>query len=183
MKVLDLFSGLGGFSQAFKDRGHEVITVDINPAFRPTICTDILKMDISVLGDGYDVILAAPPCTEFSRESMPWTRTGNQPDLRLVLKTREIIDRLKPRWWIVENVRGAAPYLDKIFGNHKRVGPRYFWGDFPIFYVPHEVAYGKEKLPPSMDRVAIRSKIEYEISLSLCRAIEVWEIAEVMQHA
>jgi len=180
MKVLDLFSGLGGFSQAFKDRGHEVITVDINPAFKPTICTDILKMDISVLGDGYDVILAAPPCTEFSRESMPWSKTGNEPDLSLVFKTIKIINRLKPRWWVVENVRGAIRYFDAIFGSHKRIGGRYFWGRFPLFYVPHDVAYGKEKLPPSPDRAAIRSKIEYEISLSLCKAIETWSM-EVIQ--
>lgn len=35
MKVLDLFSGLGGWSAAFKDRGHTVFTVDVHPDFKP----------------------------------------------------------------------------------------------------------------------------------------------------
>ena len=29
MNVLDLFSGLGGWSAAFVERGHEVVTVDM----------------------------------------------------------------------------------------------------------------------------------------------------------
>lgn len=37
MRVLDLFSGLGGWSAAFRDRGHEVITLDIEPKFKPDI--------------------------------------------------------------------------------------------------------------------------------------------------
>ena len=44
MKVLDLFSGLGGFSQAFKDRGHKVTTLDNNPEFNPDICIDIMML-------------------------------------------------------------------------------------------------------------------------------------------
>jgi len=31
--VIDLFSGLGGFSQAFLDRGHYVERYDFNPEF------------------------------------------------------------------------------------------------------------------------------------------------------
>jgi len=30
MKVIDLFSGLNGWSQPFKDRGHETFTVDLD---------------------------------------------------------------------------------------------------------------------------------------------------------
>lgn len=38
MKVLDLFAGLGGFSQAFRDRGHYVFTIDNNKEFNPSLC-------------------------------------------------------------------------------------------------------------------------------------------------
>ncbi|MCD6473675.1 MAG: DNA cytosine methyltransferase [Thermoplasmata archaeon] len=110
IRVLDLFSGLGGFSQAFRDRGHEVITLDINPEFNPTICANILEIEAEdLMKYGYfDIILAAPPCDEFSKESMPWSRTNKEPDLTLALKTKEIIDILKPKFWIVENVRGGS---------------------------------------------------------------------------
>lgn len=33
MKVLDLFAGLDEFSQAFKDRNHDVTTLDNNSEF------------------------------------------------------------------------------------------------------------------------------------------------------
>ena len=38
---IDLFSGLGGASQAFEAAGWEVVTVDINPEFNPTICCNV----------------------------------------------------------------------------------------------------------------------------------------------
>lgn len=67
MRVLDLFSGLGGWSAAFKDRGHSVTTLDIEPKFKPDICADILSIDsISKLGT-FDIILASPPCQAFSK--------------------------------------------------------------------------------------------------------------------
>jgi site-specific DNA-cytosine methylase len=66
MRVLDLFSGLGGWSAAFKERGHEVLTLDIEPKFKPDICKDILEVNsIDELGQ-FDVILASPPCEVFS---------------------------------------------------------------------------------------------------------------------
>jgi len=52
MRVLDLFSGLGGWSQAFKDRGHEVVTVDIAPKFAPIICKDIMELTPEETGGG-----------------------------------------------------------------------------------------------------------------------------------
>ena len=73
MKVLDLFSGLGGWSQAFKDRGHLVFTVDIEPKFKPNMTADILNLsaqDFPKVSSGWDVILASPPCNAFSVASV-----------------------------------------------------------------------------------------------------------------
>lgn len=33
MKVLDLFSGLNGWGAAFRDRGHHVVSLDLEPKF------------------------------------------------------------------------------------------------------------------------------------------------------
>lgn len=67
MRVLDIFSGLGGWSAAFRDRGHRIITLDIEPKFKPDICTDILEVkSIDELGE-FDIVLASPPCQAFSR--------------------------------------------------------------------------------------------------------------------
>ena len=48
---IDLCSGLGGFSQAFRDDpAWEVITVDINPKFKPTIVADVCNLPLFAFG-------------------------------------------------------------------------------------------------------------------------------------
>lgn len=176
MRVLDLFSGLGGFSQAFKDRGHEVITVDIESKFNPTICKDIMEFSISDLnGFEPDVILASPPCTEFSKSMMPdsWNKNrGVNPDTRLLEQTLRHIRDLTPRYWVVENVRGAIPFFEPLVGKPiKHVGSRYLWGRFPVIDV--KPVYGKCCIPCTVEnRAALRALIPYSLSMVLCRAME-----------
>jgi len=172
LKVLDLFSGLGGFSQAFQDRGHEVIRIDIERSFKPTIQADVRKLPLKRIH--FDVVLASPPCDEFSKDSMPWYSDADiDRAMELVYAAKEVIDYLKPRFWVVENVRGAVKYFRSVFGDYRqRCGSRYLWGNFPKFKCRHELCYGKWKLPPSAMRKALRSKIPYEISCRLCHAIE-----------
>jgi len=175
MKVLDLFSGLGGFSQAFKDRRHKVITLDNEKKFNPDICIDIMKV-IPEAFESFDVILASPPCTEFSKSSMPKTwasvrKYGCNPDTKLLEKTIEIIHVVKPKYWVIENVSGARKYFKPFLGDYKKkVGSRYLWGNFPDFDC--KPVYDKWKLPKTDDRPALRGLIPYELSIALCRAIE-----------
>jgi len=172
LRVLDLFSGLGGFSQAFLDRGHEVIRIDIDRSFCPTIQADVRDLPLKEKAC-FDVILASPPCEEFSKDNMPWHTGDIDRGMELVYATKKIINELKPKFWIVENVRGAVKYFKPLFGDYKqRCGSRYLWGSFPEFECDHSKCYGKWRLPPSGSRKALRSKIPYEISLGLCRAIE-----------
>jgi hypothetical protein len=132
MRVLDLFSGLGGWSQAFKDRGHEVVTVDINPKFNPTIVADVMNLtpkDFEKYGQ-FDIILASPPCNCFSVASVyrHWDKDTKRPKdeetrhaIRLVGHTIWLILNLQPRWWILENPRGM---MRKVLG--KPVVTTYF---------------------------------------------------------
>ncbi len=178
MNELDLFSGLEGWSQPFKDRGHTVVTVDNNPEFHPTICADILKLPIEDLKKfgHFQVITASPVCTEFSKASVPqsWPsvqRFGCKPDTEQVQKTIAIIKELKPDYWIIENVRGAVPFFKPFLGKPiKKIGSRYLWGKFPMFDA--KPTYGKWKLSPGKNRAALRSKIPYSLGLALCLAID-----------
>ena len=175
MLMLDLFAGLGGASRAMKERGWEVITVDNNPIFKPDICADISTFHYS--GSKPVLIWASPPCTEFSKRSLPksWACNGGEhkePDLSLVLAAKRIIDEVNPRWWVIENVRGSVKYLVPILGPvRKKSGSRFLWGDFPIFDC--DVGYGKWRLPPSPDRAAIRSLIPRQLSRAIALACEV----------
>lgn len=171
MNVLDLYCGLGGFSQAFRDRGHRVVGVDIVPP--ADILADVRRLPLSGVRFHPDIILAAPPCTEFSREDQPWHRSGKVPDMSLVHAVYKAVDFFRPLFWVMENVRGAKKWFPESVS--LKVGSRYFWGRFPLFLVPkgYKPDKGKWRLPPSPDRARIRSKVEYEISLRLCEAVEL----------
>ena len=67
MKMLDLFSGLGGASQAMgEDPNWEVTTVDFKEKFEPDICADVLDLGPRDFKEDYDLIWASPPCTYFT---------------------------------------------------------------------------------------------------------------------
>lgn len=77
---LDLFSGKGGFSQAFEESEEwEVVTVDVEAEFDPDLCADVLELRpadlLEAIGLDRDeidvlVVLASPPCTDFTLACM-----------------------------------------------------------------------------------------------------------------
>ena len=118
MNVLDLFSGLGGWSAAFKDRGHSVTTLDIDPKFKPDIVKDILELkSIAEIGE-FDIILASPPCTAFSVAAFPqhyWKKEGEKyypasPNAelgkRIATHTFNLVESSAAAFYIIENPRG-----------------------------------------------------------------------------
>lgn len=131
MKVLDLFSGLKGWSSAFKDRGHEVVTLDIETKFNPDIVVDILKWNPESL-DGWkpDIVLASPPCTAFTVMTIGrnWTPPpDNQPKteaaklgLALLDRTIWVIKYLSPRWFIIENPRAKMRTMPQLADMERR---------------------------------------------------------------
>jgi hypothetical protein len=166
MRMLDLFAGLGGASAAMVDRGWEVVTVDNEPRFGCTHTADLTHWSYS--GPSVDLVWASPPCTEFSRESMPWKRTGKAPSLALVEAARRIVREVQPQWWVLENVRGATKYLTPLMGEPRSYGPFFLWGVFPTFRA--RVRFFKERL--SSTRRAERAKVPLALSRALAKACE-----------
>lgn len=109
--MLDLFSGLGGWGAAFRDRGHDVTSIDFEPRFGSSLVVSV--MDIKAL-HGWDVILASPPCECFSVMTIGknWHKDGTPKTeraakaLELANHTFALIDQAKPRFYVVENPRG-----------------------------------------------------------------------------
>ena len=153
MRVLDLFSGFGGWGQAFRDGGHEVVTVDFEAMFNPTIVADINLLTSADVPGPWDVILASPPCQAFSIASgfKNWEMPGKvyvpktekaMFALGLVKSTLRLIDELQPRFWVIENPRGLlrkqslmVPYERRTvtycqYGD-TRMKPTDLWGGFP----------------------------------------------------
>jgi hypothetical protein len=142
-KVLDLFSGLGGFSSAFwDDEECHVIRVDNDSRFDPTICIDINRTEelITILEawghTEFDLILASPPCVEFYKVGAPWFPDyyGKEPDMSLLLSAMKIIDHFQPPIYIIENTKSGRKWIEPHIGNIRhRIGPYFLWGHFPKF--------------------------------------------------
>lgn len=147
MKVLDLFCGLKGWSRPFEDAGHEVVSVDIEERFAPTIAADVLTLDFEP--GGFDIILASPPCEKFSllglgHHWLPgYKPKGPQTELamELVRWTVSTIRTVQPAFWIIENPVGMLRKLNLIPFERQTVTycqygapwrkPTDLWGGFP----------------------------------------------------
>lgn len=140
MKVLDLFSGLGGWSQSFKERGHEVVTVEIEQKFNPTICKNIMELTKEDFKQWipFDVVLASPPCNCFSIASVyrHWDKETRRPkdqqtydSIDLVGHTIKLILSVHPMYWILENPRGM---LRNVLGKPQVTTYYASWGDWKL---------------------------------------------------
>lgn len=169
MLMLDLCSGLGGASQPMIDRGWDVVRVDVNPRFEPDVVADVRTWAWD--GERPDLAWASPPCVEFSRESMPWSRTGKRPSVDIPLACKRIIDQVEPTYWVIENVRGSVRWLAPHLGRPRLVlFPYYLWGWFPPFACDLAGVKKKESYHSS-DR-ALRSLIPYVLADGLAAVVE-----------
>jgi hypothetical protein len=119
--VLDLFAGLGGFSQAFADSDRwNVTTVEILEQFDPDVVADVFNLRPSDFTQDFDVILASPPCTVFSPAGNHdlWDMDAKQPvaeksrsHVALVHHALGLIKALTPEYWFVENPRGRMRWV------------------------------------------------------------------------
>jgi len=130
LRILELFSGTESVSNAFRERGHECVTLDYNRKFNPTFCMDIRDFSVDMLDDKkIDVIWASPDCTTFSVLSVYhyWYADSKFPKRRETLKGIEnvmiIIDLLKeirPKAWFIENPRAMMRNLPMLSGMDRK---------------------------------------------------------------
>jgi DNA (cytosine-5)-methyltransferase 1 len=112
LKLLDLFSGIGGFSLGFESTGY---FETIGFVEKDKFCQKVLKKNFNnipiesevrnVKGNKYkaDIITGGFPCQPFS---VAGKRRGTEDDRYLWDETIRVIKECKPRWFIGENVEG-----------------------------------------------------------------------------
>ncbi|TXT56749.1 MAG: hypothetical protein BAJATHORv1_20342 [Candidatus Thorarchaeota archaeon] len=140
MKIVDLFCGAGGFSFGFapySSTSHLAIDIDpfvletyrLNYPESVSLNSNLLDVHSSniqrTLGARPDVIIASPPCEEFSRanpdsRSTAAERVYGDGSARLLLDTIRIIGDLEPDVFIIENVaallaKGGKKIVQKEF--------------------------------------------------------------------
>ena len=143
---IDLFCGLGGWSEAFLAEGYECIGFDIEAHDYGTggypgqlILRDVRSIHGSEFKDAA-VIVASPPCQAYSYRAMPWKRAKALPPpdttlfnecFRIQREASEAACHHIPM--VVENVRGAQKWV----GNARwHYGSFYLWGDVPALMPP-----------------------------------------------
>jgi C-5 cytosine-specific DNA methylase len=139
--AIDLYCGLGGWTDGLLAEGYDVIGFDIErhkygehhyPA--QLVVQDVLTLHGSQFKDAA-LIVASPPCQAYSYRAMPWKRAKALPPpdntlfetcFRLQREACEAAVRHIPL--IVENVRGAQKWVGRARWNF---GSFYLWGDVP----------------------------------------------------
>jgi hypothetical protein len=158
--AIDLFCGLGGWTDGLMAEGWDVIGFDIErhvygdqkyPA--QLVIQDVLTLHGSQFKSA-DLIVASPPCQEYSYMAMPWKRakqiaralrgqdvfpegyTGSRTTaeltalfdacFRIQKEACQASGRHIPL--VVENVKGAQPWVGR---SRWKFGSYFLWGDVP----------------------------------------------------
>jgi len=126
MNIVELFSGSGILSQRFKERGHNVFSIDIRK--RKGICEPSLRKDImhvklkDIPFEKVDVVWASPPCDVFSKASanFHWNKDGSpktekcEKHLKILKKTLNFIEKINPDTFFIENPDGKMKYRKEL---------------------------------------------------------------------
>jgi DNA (cytosine-5)-methyltransferase 1 len=130
LKVLDLFSGIGGFSLGLERTGgfETVAFCEIEPFPRKVLAKhwpgvpqyeDVRKLRGADVGP-VDVICGGYPCQPFS---VAGQRRGQEDDRHLWPEFSRLMAELRPTWFIGENVTGHISMgLDDVLSDLERQG-------------------------------------------------------------
>jgi DNA (cytosine-5)-methyltransferase 1 len=122
MQAIDLYSGVGGWSLGLRMAGIDVVssyewwdqanrTYEINFGQRP-VQADLRTLPVDAFPKDVDLVVGSPPCTQFSYAN----RGGNgdiHDGLKDVLKFLEVVEYVRPRFWVMENVPRVSGILER----------------------------------------------------------------------
>lgn len=139
--AIDLFCGLGGWTEGLLAEGYRVIGFDIErhqygDAKYPAqlVLQSVLTLHGKQFKDAA-LIVASPPCQAYSYRAMPWKRAKALPPpdnslfeacFRIQREACEAAGHFIPL--VVENVRGAQKWVGRSRWNF---GSFHLWGDVP----------------------------------------------------
>jgi hypothetical protein len=139
--AIDLFCGLGGWTEGLLAEGYRVVGFDIErhqygDAKYPAqlVLQDVLTIHGAQFKHAA-LIVASPPCQGYSYRAMPWKRAKALPPpdnslfeacFRIQQEASEAAGRYIPL--VVENVRGAQKWVGR---SRYHFGSFHLWGDVP----------------------------------------------------
>ena len=148
MKLLEIFKGTGSVGKvAKKMKFNDIVSIDFDPIFTPTIETDILKWNYKKFYSETnfipDFIWASPPCNTFSPLSYPLKERNTETaepysdraktGTKILYKTLQIINfflKLNPDMkFCIENPRGMMRNDKKMKKIYKETTYYCYYGD------------------------------------------------------
>jgi DNA (cytosine-5)-methyltransferase 1 len=159
LKVLDLFSGLGTWSYGLeKTQGYETVAFcEIDPYCRLVlkkhwpdigIHSDVTKLYGKTYKGQIDVITASFPCTDISiggAQKGLIDEEGNRTRSGLWFETARLIDEIRPRFALIENVGNLRKLgLDQVISDLSRIGYDCEW--YTIRATDVELPHQRERL-------------------------------------
>lgn len=151
--AIDLYCGLGGWTDGLIAEGWDVIGFDIEAHAYDgqryqgqLVIQDVLTLHGAQFRDA-DLIVGSSPCTDYSYMAMPWSRAKAKAAAIREDESGEALKRLNALFdaqfriqrqaseaagrhipMVVENVKGAEPWVGRASWNF---GSYYLWGDIP----------------------------------------------------
>lgn len=136
-KFIDLFCGSGGMSLGFSQEGYRPILandieevcgetyafnhldIDINNIFIGDIKDFVNEIDFK-LKEKADIVIGGPPCQSFSMANRQ--RMIDDPRNILYKYYIKVVDKVKPKFFIMENVKGMLKVADQVLEDFKKIG-------------------------------------------------------------
>ena len=167
MRVLIACEFSGIVREAFKARGHDAWSYDLLPSEIPGnhIQGDVLK----ILGDGWDLMIAHPPCTHLASSGARWFKDKQIEQKAalvfvgfLMISSIERIAIENPIGVISTRIRKPDQIIQPWQFGHGETKATCLWLKNLPKLVPTDIVEGREqriwKLPPSPDRGKERSR-------------------------
>lgn len=167
MKVLVACEFSGTVREAFCQRGHTAVSADILPSERPG---EHYQGDVrDILSDGWDIMIAHPPCTHLAVSGARWFKYKQQEQQEALEFVKELMEAPIPRIAIENPISIISSRIRKpdqiihpwMFGHGETKSTCLWLKNLPKLE-PTDIVDGREarihKMAPSPDRWRERSR-------------------------
>lgn len=168
MKVLIACEFSGTVRDAFIKRGHDAVSCDLLPSESNVgghIMGDVLK----IINDGWDLMIAHPPCTHLAVSGARWFKDKKQEQMEAIEFFMALANAVIPKKCIENPISIMSTFYrkpDQIIQpwqyGHGETKSTCLWLTGLPLLMPTDIVEGREarihKMPPSPDRGKLRSK-------------------------